>query len=54
MGSKTRAVYVRAAEADSYWVRFTVGTTTATILIDFIQDKSFDYYYESVSNTLTR
>ena len=34
--SKLRAVCIKAAEADSEWDRFTVGTTTASSLINFI------------------
>ena len=40
LGAKDRAIYVKCSEASSGWKRFTVGPSTSTILIDFIQDKA--------------
>ena len=46
---KAHAIYVKASEANSDWTRFAVGTMTSTILMDFIQDKSFHYKWGNFS-----
>ena len=43
---KERAAFVRSSEPNDVWKRFNVGTTTATKLLDLVQDKAslFNWY----------
>ena len=52
-GAKDRAIYVKASGADSGWKRFAVGTNTSTVLMDFIQDKNFDFNWSKLLRVLT-